>query len=44
MQVINTAVIGLGSRGVGLAEMYSQRSHPGYRLTAVCDLDPARLE
>ena len=44
MQVINTAVIGLGSRGLGLAEMYSQASHPGYRLTAVCDRDPARLE
>ena len=44
MEVVNTAVIGLGSRGLGLADMYSQRSHVGFDLRAVCDLDRARWE
>ena len=44
MDIVNIAVVGLGSRGLGLAGMYSQSSHPGFDLRAVCDTDPARLE
>ena len=43
-RVIRTAVIGLGPRGLYLASMYSQQQHVGFKLEAVCDSDPIRLE
>ena len=43
LKAIRTAVIGLGGRGVYLAGHYDKRSHPGFELCAVCDLDPERF-
>lgn len=42
-RIIRTAVIGYGNRGRYLAGNYSRGEHPGFDLTGVCDLDPARL-
>jgi predicted dehydrogenase len=40
---VRTAVVGLGGRGIYLAGQYDRRSHPGFELCAVCDLDPVRF-
>jgi len=44
MQVIRTAVIGLGGRGLYFCRSYSKDGHPGFDLRAVCDLNPACLD
>ncbi len=44
MEIVRTAVIGVGGRGRYFARMYDQAAHPGFELRAVCDLQPDRLE
>ncbi|HYJ67401.1 MAG TPA: Gfo/Idh/MocA family oxidoreductase [Nocardioidaceae bacterium] len=40
--VVRVAVIGLGNRGGGMAELWAQ--HPDVRVTAICDVRPERVE
>lgn len=44
MDVIRTAVIGLGGRGLYFARQYDKAAHPGFELAAVCDLAADRLQ
>ena len=42
-RVIRTGVVGLSGRGTYWARMYDAPGHPGFQLTAVCDVNPDRL-
>jgi len=41
--VIRTGVVGMSGRGKYWARMYDTAAHPGFQLTAVCDVNPDRL-
>lgn len=43
-KIVNTAIVGLGSRGMYFARLYSEKDHPGFKLTAMCDRDPKLIE
>ncbi len=40
---INTAVVGLGARGLYFTSLYSRKEHPVFNLRAVCDKNKTRL-
>ena len=42
-RIIRTGVVGMGGRGKYWAKMYSKQTHPGFDLTAVCDVNERTL-
>lgn len=43
MRVVKIGIIGMGGRGVGFLRSYNKDPHPGFLLSAVCDLSEERL-